>query len=353
MQQRPVTFRQKIESAGLETETTLWTAGPSILEAARECHGNPATVLQALACATVDPPVPAQGNTLQLWEFLASLAAIDLVAARSVEPHLDAAAILGEAGIPWRSGKTWGVYAAEGSGMMLEASTRDNGEWELNGVKPWCSLAGQISQAVISAHTAQGRRLFAVQLDQPGIHTESDSWISRGMARIPSGPVQFSSVKAEPVGLTGWYLERPGFAVGAVGVAACWFGGAIGIFRHLLGSASKREPDQLALAWLGEADRLLAGGARLLEHAAGLADVGALTALHAARVRGHIAQLCGRVLQISAEATGPGPLATDEDHARRVADLGIYLRQHHGARDDAALGRMVLEQVTEAGEESW
>ena len=45
------------------------------------------------------------------------------------------------------------------------------------------------------------------------------------------------------------------------------------------------------------------------------------------------------VLRRAAHALGPGPLATDEDHARRVADLELYLRQWHAERDQAALGR--------------
>src|SRR4249919_1622082 len=35
---------------------------------------------------------------------------------------------------------------------------------------------------------------------------------------------------------------------------------------------------------------------------------------------------------------GPAPLAFDETHARRVADLEIYVRQHHAERDLADLG---------------
>ena len=42
-------------------------------------------------------------------------------------------------------------------------------------------------------------------------------------------------------------------------------------------------------------------------------------------------------------ALGPAPLALDERHARRIADLSLYLRQHHAERDEAALGRAVLE----------
>jgi len=34
-------------------------------------------------------------------------------------------------------------------------------------------------------------------------------------------------------------------------------------------------------------------------------------------------------------------LALDERHARRVADLQLYVRQHHAERDDASLGRLL------------
>jgi hypothetical protein len=43
-------------------------------------------------------------------------------------------------------------------------------------------------------------------------------------------------------------------------------------------------------------------------------------------------------------ALGPAPLAFDEDHARRVADLELYLRQHHAERDLARLGEATLAQ---------
>ena len=42
-------------------------------------------------------PLPMQGDTLTLWESLASLGAIDLTVARVTEPHLDALSILREA----------------------------------------------------------------------------------------------------------------------------------------------------------------------------------------------------------------------------------------------------------------
>jgi hypothetical protein len=42
-------------------------------------------------------------------------------------------------------------------------------------------------------------------------------------------------------------------------------------------------------------------------------------------------------------ALGAGPLGHDGDHARRVADLTVYLRQHHAERDLEQLGRLVAK----------
>jgi hypothetical protein len=42
-------------------------------------------------------------------------------------------------------------------------------------------------------------------------------------------------------------------------------------------------------------------------------------------------------------ALGAGPLCHDEAHARRVADLTVYLRQHHAEGDLAELGTLAAE----------
>ena len=58
----------------------------------------------------------------------------------------------------------------------------------------------------------------------------------------------------------------------------------------------------------------------------------------ARRVRGFVRTVADDVLGITARATGPAPLTFEDEHARRVADLTVYLRQDHGERDLAALG---------------
>ena len=70
-----------------------------------------------------------------------------------------------------------------------------------------------------------------------------------------------------------------------------------------------------------------------------VSDSGALLAL---RVRGTVAQAVETTLTQIGHALGPAPLAFDETHARRVADLEIYVRQHHAERDTAELGRLVI-----------
>ncbi|MGP5218068.1 acyl-CoA/acyl-ACP dehydrogenase [Arthrobacter rhombi] len=321
----------------------------ALLEASLRCEGEPSPMLQALQMLSNAPPVPGHGTTTELWELLASVAALDLTAARVLEPHLDAAAILEQAGIPWVPGVTWGVFAAEGQGMRLDASNMNDGSWLLRGEKPWCSLAGRIDRALITANVPGGRRAFSVNLRQAGVAPFPTVWASHGLAKVPSGPLQIDAVEGVPVGTTDWYLDRDGFAWGGIAVAACWFGGAVGLFRTLHHAATQREPDQLALAWLGEADRLLASGAALLADTARRVDTVGVGWREAHRVRGQIASACERMISICGQALGPGLLAFDSEHARRVADLSVYIRQHHAARDDATLGQLLLQDT--GGEE--
>ncbi|PTU55162.1 Acyl-CoA dehydrogenase, C-terminal domain [Cellulosimicrobium cellulans] len=302
-------------------------------------------------------PFPGDGRTAELWGALASLAATDVGAARVVEPHLDALAILGQVPVPVAldavgagPDSTWGVYAAEGPGVRLEAHERD-GAWVLSGTKPWCSLAADLSHALVTAWTDAGRRLFAVALRAPGVVPADGPWVARGLAQVVSAAVRFDDVPAVPVGAPGWYLERPGFAWGGIGVAACWWGGAVGLARTQRDALAAREPDQLALAHLGATDRALAAGRAVLAEAASAVDAGVDgpdASLLARRVRGVVAEVVEEVQRRCAHALGPGPLTTDERFARRVADLGLYVRQHHAERDDASLGRALLAHGTTA-----
>ncbi|WP_414171289.1 hypothetical protein [Clavibacter tessellarius] len=82
----------------------------------------------------------------------------------------------------------------------------------LTGTKPWCSLAGSLSHALITAASADGTRaLYAVRLDHPGVEVVPGARAARGLVEVPSGPLRMTGVPARRVGAPGWYLERAGF----------------------------------------------------------------------------------------------------------------------------------------------
>ncbi len=291
-------------------------------------------------------PLPGHGRTIVLWEILASLGSVGLQRARTLEPHLDARAILSEAGSDIPDEATWGVFAAEGPGVRLEATRTDAG-WRLDGVKPWCSLGGRLSHALVTAWVdAEQRGLFAVDLSDPGVRSSGDEWVARGLRDIPSTALSLDGVAATPVGGPGWYLRRDGFAYGGIGVAAVWYGAAVALGRRLT-RPSGREPDQIALLHVGRADLALTSARAVLREAAAAVDAGAATgpagALLAQRVRGVVAGAAEQLLETCAHALGPQPLVAEPDVAALVADLGLYLRQHHAERDLAALGHQVLD----------
>ncbi len=238
------------------------------------------------------------------------------------------------------------MWAAAPPGTSLAATPRDDGTWRLSGVKPWCSLADRVSHAVVTA-AVDGRPpgLFALAVREGRVQVDPGAWAPRGLRDVTTSTVTFSDVPATAVGDPGWYLERPGFAWGGIGVAAVWFGGAAAVAGALWDAAGSRPPDQVALVHLGACDVALHATLLTLRDAARAVDTGradgAAGRVLAARVRAQVARCAEEVLTTVGHALGPGPLALDPVHAARVADLTLYLRQHHAERDLAALGRLV------------
>ncbi len=308
---------------------------------------DPADVSAALrfAVTTSGPAVvPGGGATGDLWEALATLAAGDLGVARAVEPHWDAVAILQQAGRDVRAG-AWGVFAAEGGDDPLVATEAEGG-WTLRGTKPWCSLAERLDAALVTATDVEGgRRLFAVDLRDERVTVLPGAWAARGLVEVPSGPIRLDGVPASPVEGAGWYLTRPGFALGGIGVAACWFGGAAGIARTVH-AAAVAKPNPFLLLHLGRIDQLLQDARRALAEAAALADAEEETdgRVLAKRVRATVVAACEEILDRAGHALGPAPLAMDPVHAKRVADLQLYIRQHHAERDLESLGSSVAAE---------
>ena len=301
----------------------------------------------AVESGRLDLPLPGSGRTRERWAGFAELAGEDLSLARLAEGHADAVAILAELDGPAPPpGSRWGVWAAHPPGPKLEAH-HDAGRWRLRGTKRYCSGARTCTHALVTADTRDGRRLFAVAADT--LAPVLGSWPATGMAGSDTLDVDFGDVPAQPVGAPGAYVERPGFAHGGVGVAACWYGGARAVGRTLLAAAAQRDVGPHALAHLGVVDIALRAVRTALDGAADEidadpADLKSTGRLRALRVRALADAVAAEVMDRVGRALGAGPLCLDEAHSRRVADLTVYIRQHHAERSLAELGGLVAGQ---------
>jgi alkylation response protein AidB-like acyl-CoA dehydrogenase len=292
-------------------------------------------------------PLPGSGATWERWAAFADLAEEDLSLARLGEGHADALAILAELdGPPPAPGSRWGVWAANPPGPNVTAS-KEGSTWVLRGTKQYCSGARVCTHALVTAAAGDDALLFAVRVD--GLEPRDGTWPATGMAGSDTLDVGFPAIAAELVGPPGGYTSRPGFSHGGAGVAACWYGGARGVGRALLGAASDRDIGPHALAHLGAVDIALRTARDALGRAA--ADIDAdprdlhgAGALRALRVRALTEAAATDVLARTGRALGAGPLSHDEAHSRAVADLTVYLRQHHAERDLARIGELVAAQ---------
>ncbi|MGN6687679.1 MAG: acyl-CoA dehydrogenase family protein [Actinomycetales bacterium] len=307
----------------------------------------------------LDLPQPGCGRTYERWAQLAALCAADAVVGRLAEAHTDARAILAELGVTEgdvaaagiSSDATWGVWAAEPPSHIVTATRTPSG-WTLSGTKAWCSGAGILDAALLTAVAEDGRRLFAARLSQPSVTVEQGTWQGLGMRESSTEPVGFRDVPALEVGAPMAYLERPGFWHGAIGVAACWHGCAVGIARTALDTLRRRDLGPHAYAQLGAIDVALASSDGALRSAATAIDADpedkrGAAQRRAMRVRAVVERSATEVIERVGRALGPWPLAQDADHSQQIADLQVYLRQSHAERDLEQLGRLTVS-ATEA-----
>ena len=303
----------------------------------------------AVQSGRLDLPLPGSGRTRQRWAALSELAAEDLSLARLSEGHTDALAILAELSGPAApAGTRWGVWAAQSPGPRVEARQSASG-WRLQGTKQYCSGSRTCTHALVTATAPDGIRLFAVST--AALRPCPGTWPATGMAGSDTLNVDFDDAAATPVGPPGGYTARPGFVHGGAGVAACWYGGARAIGGMLLTAAKGRDLGPHALAHLGAVDIALHSARQALDTAADEIDADPEDREGSGRARAlrirAVAESAGtEVMNRVGRALGAGPLSHDEAHSRRVADLTVYLRQHHGEADLAQLGALVAEQGT-------
>lgn len=337
---------QRPHTAGMLSARGSHTQAPRLTDMDRlSDHAAPALEAAAREVMAGQPclPLPGRGHTLARWRELAAIAARDLCLAKVLEAHYDAQAILSDLhAAPLDRQSLAAVWAAEGPQATL---VFDPATGTVSGDKPWCSGAGLVDIALVTARGPEGPQLLRIHADAAGIRLRPQTWHATGMGGIPSGCVQFSDVPAEPVGKPGAYLSRPGFWHGGAGIAACWYGAAAALAAPLQRSPRVAGDAQTA-SLLGQVDMQLQSAAALVRELAAWIDA-MPTAPHQAdvlRVRSVVERTCTNVLDAVARALGPGPMCLDDDHARRWSDLTVFIRQSHADRDWAELGRAVQAQ---------
>jgi alkylation response protein AidB-like acyl-CoA dehydrogenase len=292
-------------------------------------------------------PLPGSGSTWERFSTLAQWSSVDLSLGRLCEGHADALAILAEADMkPAEMHASYGVWAARGSRSTTTAE-RVGRRWRLSGSKEFCSGSSILDRALVTAETSLGYLLFDVAVRDVVVASHDDSWPATGMASSMSLTLDFGGAPVEDaqvVGPAGFYTQRPGFWFGGAGVAACWYGGAVGLVNGLVESLSP-EPNEHVLADLGLAVSSLEAMRSVLKNVAQGIDDDPLDEEGQAHFRTLVARQVAHdratdILAFVASAGGARPLCHNEVESRRAADLYVYLAQHHGGADAAALGRI-------------
>jgi hypothetical protein len=297
-------------------------------------------------------PEAGRGQTPRRWSALAALGRTDLALARLAEGHVDALAILAEAGRMAAQDALYGVWAARagGTGVAVE---RGPGGLRLTGTVRFCSGAGVLDRALVvataPAEAEGGDWLVEVDLTAAGVGPDPDSWPSVGMDASDSLDVRFRNVMVNEemiIGRDDWYVRRRGFRLGSGGVAAVWLGGAMGGYDRVIALLRERgKPDGHQLAEVGTlatalhaADALLANTAHAIDTEPDL-DLAETIGLGKSAV-----ERVGReIVDVAPRITGPGPLCWEHSFAQHLADLAVYIRQHHAERDLAGLSRHLLD----------
>ena len=296
-------------------------------------------------------PLPGSGFTLERWRQLATVAGIDLALLKLYEGHTDALAILHELGTsPFQAAGIWGVWAAEPPDAKVAVSQRCGDMIRLNGRKAWCSGAQSLDYALLTSWGGDDQpQLVAVELRQPGVRFNSDTWHAVGMGGTGSLDVYFDNAVGSCVGDSGAYLSRPGFWQGGAGIAAAWYGAAVALAKTLRAHRHHGRPEPHADAHLGSVDAALYGAAAALRECAQWIDAHpqADASLPVQRLRAQVEMAVEDVCRHVGRALGATPFCRDPHFARLAADLQVFIRQSHAERDLAHLGQRVATGETE------
>jgi alkylation response protein AidB-like acyl-CoA dehydrogenase len=280
-----------------------------------------------------------------LWD----IARGDLELARLAEAHHDAHAIAADLDFELSDG-LYAVWAATGAEPLVATPTDDG--YALAGVVPWCTGNGIVDRALVAAKTldqnGQERGLLLdIRVEDGTVVATERPWISPAFSVTGTASLLFEQTvpSTAVIGAPDSYFHRSGFWHGAVGVAACWYGGLRGLLDCHLQRWRRADGHSLAhlasaSAWADAMEAVLYAAACDID--ANPADM-AVAEARARSVRHVVERGCVMAMDSLAIGAGPEPLAFDPQIVARTQQLQLYVRQCHGERDLEPLGRYLLQ----------
>ena len=284
----------------------------------------------------------------QLVEALAELGRVDLALARLVEGHADAMRILDQAGTAPLDG-VYGVWASRSAGTGVRATQQEDG-WRLSGELRFASGIDIVDRALLPGWVDDAHHLL-LDIPADAVDADRETWQTAAMDASRSFTVRADLVADRVVGPLDFYLARPGFLVGGLEVAAVWAGGAASVLDQVVEGLRRFEPSAHQLRRLGVMEQAVwlartavdATAVRLPE-----LDVDAL-ARETAAARTAVVTCCEQVVDEAERIVGPGGMSGDARLARTLADLAIFVRQHHVDLAHESAGRHALQTRETSG----
>jgi hypothetical protein len=287
---------------------------------------------------------PWTGPFTETVGVLAEVARTDLCLARLVEGHVDAHRILAEAGAAPADG-VYGVWASRSAGTGARAIREESG-WRLTGQVRFASGIDVIDRVLLPGWVDDRTHLlFDIPAD--AVHPDRSTWRTTAMDASRSFTVTVDAIAGEPIGEESFYLDRPGFVIGGLGVAAVWAGGARSVTDLVATGLRAFSAGTHQLRRLGRMDQAAWQATALVGHVAEGLD--ALdrhgTERNVAAARSGVVDACETVVDEAAKIVGPGGLVGSARLARTLADLQLYIRQHNADHVWEAAGQHALKSA--------
>lgn len=275
---------------------------------------------------------------------LAEVARVDLCLARLVEGHIDAHRILAEADTRPCEG-VYGVWASRSAGTGVRATQGPAG-WRLTGQVRFASGIDVIDRVLLPGWVDDRTHLL-FDIEAGDVEPDRSTWHTAAMDASRSFTVTVDTTVGGPIGEENFYLDRPGFAVGGLGVAAVWAGGARALTDQVATGLRAFSASPHQLRRLGRMDHAAWQARVLVEHVAqGLDDLDRDAVEHTvASARSGVVDACETVIDEAAKIVGPGGLVGSARLARTLADLQLYIRQHHADHVWEATGQRTLKSA--------